>query len=204
MQGNAVELIELKDIHKTYLLGDEIEVPVLKGISLSVASGELVALMGGELKLGKILYPANRWRDSNDYMVMAVKKPQDCFLAPDGVTIIPAVFDLIRSNSLLEARPGQPFYATDEYYKRTVRFSVSAEGYLSDAKVFAERGEYNVAVDGAGNVYVPEGDIAVFDKEGKALKEIAVPERPACVIFGGADGKTLFITARSSLYAVRP
>ena len=163
-----------------------------------------ISPMGGELKLGKILYPANRWRDSNDYMVMAVKKPQDCFLAPDGVTIIPAVFDLIRSNSLLEARPGQPFYATDEYYKRTVRFSVSAEGYLSDAKVFAERGEYNVAVDGAGNVYVPEGDIAVFDKEGKALKEIAVPERPACVIFGGADGKTLFITARSSLYAVRP
>ena len=40
-----MELIELKDICKTYTLG-EIAVPVLKGVSLKVAKGELVALMG--------------------------------------------------------------------------------------------------------------------------------------------------------------
>jgi ABC-type lipoprotein export system ATPase subunit len=38
-------IIELQDIRKTYRMGD-IEVPVLKGVSLSVARGELVALMG--------------------------------------------------------------------------------------------------------------------------------------------------------------
>jgi len=40
-----MDLIELRDIHKTYHLG-EVDVPVLKGISLRVAQGELVALMG--------------------------------------------------------------------------------------------------------------------------------------------------------------
>ncbi len=40
-----MELIELRDVHKTYNLG-EIDVPVLKGISLKVGRGELVALMG--------------------------------------------------------------------------------------------------------------------------------------------------------------
>jgi ABC-type lipoprotein export system ATPase subunit len=40
-----MDLIELKDIRRTYYLG-EIAVPVLKGISLNVARGELVALMG--------------------------------------------------------------------------------------------------------------------------------------------------------------
>jgi ABC-type lipoprotein export system ATPase subunit len=40
-----MNLIELRDIHKTYHMGD-IDVPVLKGISLSVAQGEMVALMG--------------------------------------------------------------------------------------------------------------------------------------------------------------
>src|SRR2546421_4980373 len=40
-----MNLIELKDIYKTYFLG-EIQVPVLKGVTLSVARGELVALMG--------------------------------------------------------------------------------------------------------------------------------------------------------------
>ena len=38
-------LIELKDIRKTYFLG-EIDVPVLKGITLTIDRGEYVALMG--------------------------------------------------------------------------------------------------------------------------------------------------------------
>jgi macrolide transport system ATP-binding/permease protein len=40
-----MELIELQDLHKTYHLG-EIDVPVLKGVTLTVARGEFVALMG--------------------------------------------------------------------------------------------------------------------------------------------------------------
>src|SRR5438093_10614371 len=40
-----MELIRLKDIYKTYHLG-ELDVPVLKGISLDIERGELVALMG--------------------------------------------------------------------------------------------------------------------------------------------------------------
>jgi len=40
-----MELIKLEDIRKTYLLG-EIELPVLKGISLTIQRGEMVALMG--------------------------------------------------------------------------------------------------------------------------------------------------------------
>jgi ABC-type lipoprotein export system ATPase subunit len=40
-----MELIRLVDIQKTYLLG-EIELPVLKGISLEIRRGEMVALMG--------------------------------------------------------------------------------------------------------------------------------------------------------------
>jgi ABC-type lipoprotein export system ATPase subunit len=40
-----MELIELRDIHKTYHLG-EMAVPVLRGISFTVARGEIVALMG--------------------------------------------------------------------------------------------------------------------------------------------------------------
>jgi ABC-type lipoprotein export system ATPase subunit len=40
-----MELIELHNICKTYHIGD-ISVPVLKGISMTVSAGELVALMG--------------------------------------------------------------------------------------------------------------------------------------------------------------
>jgi ABC-type lipoprotein export system ATPase subunit len=40
-----MDLIELRDVRKTYHLG-EVDLPVLKGVSLSIAKGELVALMG--------------------------------------------------------------------------------------------------------------------------------------------------------------
>ena len=40
-----MQLIELRDIYKTYHV-DELPVPVLRGVSLAVAEGELVALMG--------------------------------------------------------------------------------------------------------------------------------------------------------------
>jgi ABC-type lipoprotein export system ATPase subunit len=45
LAANIMELIELKDIHKTYYMGD-IDVPVLKGITMSIRKGEFVALMG--------------------------------------------------------------------------------------------------------------------------------------------------------------
>src|SRR5437660_8784886 len=45
MGTQPMELIKLEDIHKTYHLG-EVDVPVLKGVSLTIERGELVALMG--------------------------------------------------------------------------------------------------------------------------------------------------------------
>jgi ABC-type lipoprotein export system ATPase subunit len=46
MKVNIISsLIELKDIQKTYRIGES-EYPVLKGIDLTIESGEFIALMG--------------------------------------------------------------------------------------------------------------------------------------------------------------
>ena len=42
-----------------------------------------------------------------------------------------------------------------------------------------------------------------YDPDGKFLEQIDIPEGPANLCFGGEDGKTLFITARTSLYSIR-
>lgn len=42
---HGMDLIRLEDLRKTYHLG-EVDVPVLKGVTLSIGRGELVALMG--------------------------------------------------------------------------------------------------------------------------------------------------------------
>lgn len=159
--------------------------------------------MGSIKNVAKALYPSNRWRDHHDFNTVSVYVPKNCFVAPDGVTIIPECYDLARSSSVLEAIPGKPFYNADEYDKRMVKMDVDSEGKLSNLQYFIEQGEFGSAVDSKGNIYVADGHIYVFDKNGKKTGKIEVPERPSSIQFGGIDGKTLFIAARSSLYCVR-
>jgi sugar lactone lactonase YvrE len=52
-------------------------------------------------------------------------------------------------------------------------------------------------------VYLAAGQVFVYNPAGKAIDTIAVPERPLQLVFGGKDGRTLFILTHSSLYAVR-
>ena len=60
-----------------------------------------------------------------------------------------------------------------------------------------------IRCDEKGNVWSSAGDgVQVFAPDGKLIGRIPVPESPANLCFGGADGKTLFITARTSLYAI--
>jgi hypothetical protein len=159
--------------------------------------------MGSVARVAKALYPSNRWRDFHDFNTVVVFKPAECFVAPDGVTIIPNQYDLARGSSLLEAVPGRPFYASDEYDKRMVRMDVAPDGTLSNLKYFVEWGEFGSAVDREGNLYVADGDIHIFDRDGNDKGVIVTPERPSSIQFGGADGNTLFITARSGFYSVK-
>lgn len=139
------------------------------------------------------------------------------FVSPDGSTFIPAsqefldgsltwgvkLQDVIRTFGLSPAKPGQPFYVMGESETRTYRVDVAPDGSMTNGKLFAEQGGEGVAVDPAGNVYIAAGQIYVYDAAGRKVETIEVPERPTQLMFGGKDGKTLFIAARSSLYSVR-
>jgi gluconolactonase len=44
--------------------------------------------------------------------------------------------------------------------------------------------------------------VHIFAPNGSLIGKIPTPESPANLCFGGPDGKTLFITARKSLYSI--
>ena len=59
-------------------------------------------------------------------------------------------------------------------------------------------------MDEKGNVYLTGRGVTVFDKAGKQIEHIDIPEGwSANVAFGGKDRQSLFITASKSLYSVR-
>lgn len=61
-----------------------------------------------------------------------------------------------------------------------------------------------MCIDTLGNIYTTAaGGIHIYDKTGKKIGLIEVPEKPANVCFGGENYDTLYITARTSLYSVK-
>lgn len=83
-------------------------------------------------------------------------------------------------------------------------YEVKADGSLGKKLFQIREGSDGMKVDVRGNLYTTHGDsVHVYNPEGKLLEKIKVPEGPANVCFGGDDYRTLFITARTSLYSVR-
>jgi gluconolactonase len=59
-------------------------------------------------------------------------------------------------------------------------------------------------VDQAGHVYVcGPGGLWIISPDGKHLGTIKPPEEPHNLAWGDDDGKTLYITALSSIYRIR-
>jgi gluconolactonase len=61
-----------------------------------------------------------------------------------------------------------------------------------------------MTLDSEGNLYLTGRGVSVFDRQGRKIEQIDVPEDwTANVAFGGKDRRTLFITATTGLYAIR-
>lgn len=83
------------------------------------------------------------------------------------------------------------------------KFDVQPDGSLQNKREFAKTGASDgLTVDCAGNLYVASGTVEVFAPNGQRLGEIRTNEEPSNVAFGGPDRKTLYITARTGLYAI--
>ena len=91
------------------------------------------------------------------------------------------------------------------------RYEVQPDGTLKNGKVFYdfsftedEEALDGMKVDKEGNLYVSApGGLWILSKEGKLLGKIVTPERPANMAWGDEDGKTLYMTAHTSLYKMR-
>jgi sugar lactone lactonase YvrE len=109
---------------------------------------------------------------------------------------------LLESSTLAPFAVGDSHFVVSEDDAKTWRATLES-GEKLETKLFAERGGTSVVEDSAGNVYIASGQVYVYDRDGKEEGVLEVPERPGSLCFGGKDGKTLFIGARGSVYAVR-
>ena len=137
-------------------------------------------------------------------------------LDPETGKVEVLIKDLAMPNGIVFSPDGSRLYVADtggnkrhpdpkyhDYPDTVTCYAVSKKGKLGKKLFTIDEGSDGMAVDVNGNLYLTHGQVQVYDANGKKLETIEVPEKPANVCFGGKDYKTLFITARTSLYQVR-
>ena len=120
------------------------------------------------------------------------------------------VDDFDRPNGLAFS-PGESTLYVDDSPRRHVRaFDVRADGSLTNSRIIADMDHPQpgspdgMKIDVDGNLYVAGATgIWIFEPDGTLLGVIVTPERPANCAWGDDDRKSLYITARTSLFRIR-
>ena len=138
-----------------------------------------------------------------DHKEMPQEKQCVYYLKPDHKTLIRVADDLQQPNGIIGTKNGKTLYVADIRANKTWSYSVSSDGTLSDKKLFCELGSDGMTIDTNGNIYLTGKGVTVFDKTGRQIRNIAVPENwTANVCFGGKNRKSLYITASKGLYRI--
>lgn len=149
---------------------------------------------------------------------MATALPRE-YVSPDGSLVLPAYrvwtqgptnhvgwrfSHTLDSFGWLTGKLGERIHVANRSENRTYSGLLGPGGTLTDLKPFAARGGESIATGPDGRVYVANGQIFVYDAEGREIDRIDTPDRPLQLLFGGPDGRTLFILSRHALYETRP
>ncbi|MBI4886712.1 MAG: SMP-30/gluconolactonase/LRE family protein [Acidobacteria bacterium] len=119
--------------------------------------------------------------------------------------------DLANPNGIALSPDEKILYVNSSADRKIYRFEVRADDTVADGRLLVDMSAEKepgvpdgMKVDEKGNLYsTGAGGIWVITPQGKHLGTLVFPEQPANLAFGDADGKTLYVTARSGLYRIR-
>ena len=126
------------------------------------------------------------------------------YLTPDRKTLTRVEGGLQQPNGIIGTPDGRTLYVADIRAGRTYRYDIQKDGTLKNRRLFCELGSDGMTLDSEGNVYLTGRGVTVFDRNGKRIGNLPVPEGwTANVCFGGRDRRTLFVTAGKGFYGIR-
>jgi gluconolactonase len=132
-------------------------------------------------------------------------------LPPHSTEISVVVSDFEKPNGLAFSPDEKTLYIDDSSSRCHIRaFDVLSNGNLANGRLFhdmnsQEKGNPDgMKVDRKGNLYCTgPGGVWVLNPQGQHLGTIVTPEKPANCAWGDSDFRTLYITAKTSVYAIR-
>jgi len=130
---------------------------------------------------------------------------------PDRDKLQLIIKDLPRPNGIAFSPDEKVLYVADTAKKSWMSYPVNADGSVGAGKVLLDcsadktpGSPDGIRVDKKGNIYgAGPGGVWIISPEGKHLATIKVSEVVGNVAWGDADGKTLYITASTSIYRIK-
>lgn len=114
------------------------------------------------------------------------------------------VTDVPKPNGIIGTEDGAHLYVASTELRKVFRYDINPDFTVSNRMEFADQGSDGMAMDERGNLYLTwAGKVSVYSAAGELIEEIDVPQNPANVAFGGGEGRTLYMTARTGLYSLR-
>ncbi len=124
------------------------------------------------------------------------------YIQPGGGDVVRVADGFKTPNGLVGTPDGKTLYIADIGDDKIYQYSIQENGTLKDKKQFCKSGSDGMTLDQHGNVYLTSGTVKVFSPEGRQIADLKFPERPANVVFGGKNLKTLYVTARTGFYSL--
>jgi gluconolactonase len=156
--------------------------------------------------------PAKELKVNGVYRIAAARQ-QKPGADPDRDKLQLVISDLPRPNGIAFSPDEKYLYIADSGKSVWMRYRVRPDGSVIEGAVFLDPasekpegtgGPDGIRVDKKGNLYGSgPGGVWIISPAGKHLGTIKVPERVSNVAWGDADGKTLYITASTSVYRIK-
>jgi gluconolactonase len=199
-------------------------------VACDMGGGRLVAwnVASKELRVLADKYGDKRFNAPNDLVIDAAggvyftdpqfRAPQPLpqggqgvyYRAPDGA-VTRVIENLPAPNGILLSIDEKTLYVLPSMTAEMKAYTIEAPGKVGPERAFCtvknvDGGEGGgcdgATIDERGNLYLTTAlGVQVFDAKGASLGTIEFPEQPSNCTFGGADGKTLYVTARTSVYS---
>ena len=194
--------------------------------------GQIVRFKLGDVKSREVLakeYKGTRFNACNDLVVdktggvyvtdpeFGAPKPwpqkvRGVYYVAPSKEVTRIAEDLPNPNGIILSPDEKTLYVIPSSQADILAYSVTAPGKVDKGRVFASlkqpegkttSGGDGCTIDADGNLYVTSDlGVQIFSPAGKLLEIVSLPEVPANVTFGGPDNRSLYMTARTSLYRV--
>ena len=125
------------------------------------------------------------------------------YIAPGSTSLVTVAADLKQPNGIVGTPDGKYLFVADIAGNKTYKYTIAADGSLTNKKLFTNQGSDGMTLDEKGNVYLTGQGVTIYNPSGVKIAHIDINEPwTANLCFGGKNKDDLFITASKAIYVL--